>query len=879
MNFIKTQFNKKNALTAIMLVSTLLLSACGEPSEPKKAPLSQFTQQGETYLEQFQFKAAITSAKNAIASYPEKIDGYLILAKIYLQLAQPEASSFVLKKYKNSKNAEYYFLLLESYQKNNKLISANNLIEMNKAILQEQPNRLKKEQAKILLHESDTMGALTLFKELELIEKYKADSLIGQARISALSNDIQVAITLLDRAINYDSKNSEALIFKSYLLINGNNLIEAEKTLSQTLTVLPSADLFTPERINVLQALTEVLTSQGRSSEALLYSRILADEFPEATSINQNYAEATEQYQNKEFGLAKQTLEKILKVVPSHKKSLTLYGVILYIQGDIKGAQKYLNGLVDPEKDSDQLTQLYAMTQLKLDNAVDVLTMLENTIATETSYETLTLYLLAAIDQQQLDKAKSALSRIEKLFPNSDKSALLSANYYSKVKPIDHQKALKVLQQALKNTPDNIHLQTAYLKKLLFLKQDNVAEKYVQQLQAVENSSIETQLLVAKYKLHLKQYQQADKLFNVVLTQQENNISALYGLAQSKQQTENWVEAQNAYRNIILFHPEELKGYQGFIFSQIKRGEEVEAGIKRLPENYDITILSLVLADLELQQNNIQQAKKHIDVASQEVTNNLLPYFKAIQQKINYRLATIALTDKQFNEARKITLGALQKTPDQPDLLLLLAKIEIDSGQINEAQKVIQQLESILPGNPAISIYQADMALAQNNTDEAILILENSWEESSNERVAQKLYLILQRIDKEKAIQFLAQWQKQSPESLAVTINQALSLQERGHNQEALDLYEKVLKQQPNELTSLNNAAWLYFSLNNSRGEEFAQKAFSLAPQNAAITDTYGWILYKAGKIEKAKLLIQKALKLAPNNEEITQHWLEIKDL
>jgi tetratricopeptide (TPR) repeat protein len=879
MNFIKTQFNKKTALTAIILTSTLLLSACGEPTEPKKAPLSQYTQQGNTYLDQFQFKAAIASAQNAIAAYPEKIDGYLVLAKIYLQLAQPEASSFILKKYKNSKNTEYYFLLLESYQKDNKLISANNLIGKHQAILQQQPNRLKKEQAKILLRETDTGTALALFKELESIEKYKADALIGQARVSALSNDFQGAIKLLDRATNSDAKNSEALIFKSYLLINENNLIEAEKTLSLALTILPSSDLFTPERINVLQALGEVLTSQGRSSEALLYSRILADEFPEAASINQNYAEASKQYQNKEFGLAKQTLEKILKVAPSHKKSLTLYGVILYAQGDMEGAQKYLNGLIDPEKDSDKLTQLYAITQLKLDNAVNVLSMLENTITTETSYETLTLYLLAAIDQQQLDKSKFALSRIEKLFPNSDKSALLSANYYSKVEPIDHQKALEILQQALKNTPDNIHLQTAYLKKLLFLKQDNVATKYIQQLQITKNSSVETQLLVAKYKLYRKQYQQAEKLFNAVLAQQENNLTALYGLAQSKQQTENWVEAQNAYRNIILFHPEELKGYQGFIFSQIKRGEEVKAGINRLPENHDANILALVLADLELQKNNIKQAKIHIDVASREITNNLLPYLSTLEQKINYRLAVIALADKKFNEARKITLVTLQKTPEQPDLLLLLAKIEINSGQLNEAQKVIQQLEEMLPENPVISIYQADIASAQNNTDKAIAILENSWKKNSDEKVAQKLYITLQTINKEKAMQFLTQWQKKSPESIAMTVNQAFSLQERGLNQEALELYEKVLKQKPEELTSLNNAAWLYSSLNNNRGEVLAQKAFSLAPQNAAIIDTYGWILYKAGKIEKAKLLIQQALKLAPNNAEITKHWLEIKDL
>ncbi len=866
-------------LTAIILASSVLLTACGEPTAPQKAPLNQYTQQGESYLEQFQFKAAIVAAKNAIVAYPEQVDGYLMLAKIYLQLEQPEASSFILTKYKNSKNSEYYFLLLEAYQKENKLISAKRLIEENNDVLQRQPYRLMKEQAQIHLREQKFEQALALFKTLEKQSKYQADAFIGQAQISALANDIPDAISLLNRAINSDAKNSEALILKSYLLINENNFREAEKTLSLALTVIPSSDIFTPERISILQALTEVLTSQGRSSEALLYSRILADEFPEAASINQNYAQATKQYQNKEFKLAKQTLDKILKIAPGHKKTLTLYGVILYTQGDLKGAQKYLNGIIDPEKNSAKLTQLYAMTQLKLDNSAAVLTMLENIIATENSYETLTLYLLAAMDQQQFDKAKFALNRIEKLFPNSDKAALLSANYYSKVTPADHEKAHAILQNALKNNPTNIHLQTAYLKKLIFLKKDKATQQYIQQLQTTKNNSLETQLLIAKYKLYRKQYQQADKLFSAVLAQQENNLTGLYGLAQSKQQAQNWQATQSAYRNIILFHPKELKGYQGFVFSQIKQALDIEQAHNRLPENHDPAILALVLADAQLQQRNIQQAAVHIEQASQQLLNNLQPYLTDLQKKIDYQRAILALTDKEFNKARKITLTALQGTPEHPLLLILLTKIEIESKQLSEAKKVIKQVEVILPNNPIISIYKAEIALAENDPNKALNILQEEWQVTHNEQVARKRYALLQQRDKQQAVLFLAQWQKQAPESLFVALNNALLLQKKGDEQGALALYEKILAQDPNNLTSLNNAAWLYFITNNNRATELAERAFTLAPKNAAIVDTYGWILYKSGNIEQAKTLIQQAHQLAPRNIDIEQHWLEVKDL
>lgn len=861
-----------------MLASSLLLTACGEPTAPPKAPLSQYTQQGETYLEQFQFKVAITAAQNAIVAYPEQIDGYLMLAKIYLRLGQAEASSFILSEYKNSKNSEYYFLLLESYQKEHKLISAQQLIDENSEALQKQPYRLMKEQAKIRLREHKLEQALTLFKTLEKQPQYQADAFIGQAQISALKNDLPSAISLLNLAIDSDAKNSEALILKSYLQINSNQLQKAEKTLSLALTVLPSSDIFTPERISILQALTEVLTSQGRSSEALLYSRILADEFPEAISLNQDYAQATEQYHNKEFGLAKQTLDKILKIAPGHKKALTLYGVILYSQGDMKGAQEYLNGIIDVEKNSAKLTQLYAMTQLKLDNSGAVLTLLEDIIATEESYETLTLYLLAALDQQQFNKAKLTLSRIEKLFPNSDKSALLSANYYSKINPADHEKAQAILQSALNSAPTNIHLQTAYLKKLIFLKKDKATEQYIQQLQAAESSSLETQLLVAKYKLYSKQYQQAGELFSAVLAQQENNLTGLYGLAQSKQQAQDWQAAQNAYRNVILFHPKELRGYQGFVLNQIKQSLDIEQAYSRLPENYDPAILALVLADAQLQQRNIQQAAVHIEQASQKLENNLHPYFTDLQKRIDYQRAIIALTDKEFNKARKITLTALKSTPEHASLLILLTKIEIESKQLNEAKKVIQQVEAILPNNPILSIYKAEIALAENNSPKALKILQAEWQATHNEQAAQKLYTLLQQIDPPQATLFLEQWQQQAPKSLLLDLNNALLLQKKGDEKGALALYEKVLIQNPNNLTSLNNIAWLYFINNDSRATDLAERAFKLAPKNAAVVDTYGWILYKSGDIEQAKPLLLKAHQLAPSNAEIEQHWLAVKD-
>jgi len=57
------------------------------------------------------------------------------------------------------------------------------------------------------------------------------------------------------------------------------------------------------------------------------------------------------------------------------------------------------------------------------------------------------------------------------------------------------------------------------------------------------------------------------------------------------------------------------------------------------------------------------------------------------------------------------------------------------------------------------------------------------------------------------------------------------------------------------------------------KAEGLAARAYKVAPNNGAVLDTYGWILYKAGKYEQAKPLIKKALELLPDDAEIQKHW------
>ena len=120
------------------------------------------------------------------------------------------------------------------------------------------------------------------------------------------------------------------------------------------------------------------------------------------------------------------------------------------------------------------------------------------------------------------------------------------------------------------------------------------------------------------------------------------------------------------------------------------------------------------------------------------------------------------------------------------------------------------------------------------------------------------------------------EWQNEFPNNLIPTRYKAIFLQEKGEYKQALVIYNAILEKAPNEVVSLNNTAWLSFEAGAPQALSLAERAYKLQPNNAAILDTYGWILFHNGDKNKGKALIEQASKLSPNDKSIQQHLDEV---
>jgi predicted Zn-dependent protease len=84
--------------------------------------------------------------------------------------------------------------------------------------------------------------------------------------------------------------------------------------------------------------------------------------------------------------------------------------------------------------------------------------------------------------------------------------------------------------------------------------------------------------------------------------------------------------------------------------------------------------------------------------------------------------------------------------------------------------------------------------------------------------------------------------------------------------------YQAILASQPDNPLILNNVAWATGELGDPKALSYAEKAFALAPNNAAILDTLGVLLVKRGDLSQGLKSLQQAAQLAPNQSDIRLH-------
>jgi tetratricopeptide (TPR) repeat protein len=93
----------------------------------------------------------------------------------------------------------------------------------------------------------------------------------------------------------------------------------------------------------------------------------------------------------------------------------------------------------------------------------------------------------------------------------------------------------------------------------------------------------------------------------------------------------------------------------------------------------------------------------------------------------------------------------------------------------------------------------------------------------------------------------------------------------------AIKVYERALKENPNFYFAANNLAFLLSETSTkkedlARAKALAEDAIKMQPQEPALVDTLGWVYFRMGDTAQARGLLEQALAAAPDADVLNYH-------
>ncbi len=871
----------KNIAILILTACCVLFVACSDKQEENQEQAKRHISSARVYQEQGQYRAAIIEAKNVVQLTPESPDGYIALARIYNEIGSYAAVQNLLEQVVE-KNPKVATELANSYYLNKKYLTAINTVNTYPAAADNLDD--KQRQAWLVAMANISMGNNEGYEkalaELKSSGGKEADIKYVEASYLISKGEIERAQTTLTELLTADPENLDGLVLMANVNIFLRNLDGAEQHLTKALGLLKKTDIISYRKGKIISLLTDTLIQQGRTSEAYTYQKLLADANPEGSLAQQRFNEAMEYYQQGKFVEAESILRELREQYPNDKNTATLLGLVEYQQGSDKQAGDLFDEFIDPETATPSILQAAALVKFRNNQIEEAIDLLKKAAESQpNNYIVLATYGLALLDRDPTSaEGATTLEKSLALEPKQQRIRIALAKRHLLLEQTEQ--AVAQLQKAYQEQPDDFLIQQSYFKTLL---NDKQTEKLEEEIAAFKNKNPQNSrgyFFAGWYQLQEKNYPVAEQEFEKAIAAAENYEKhfAYAGLAQIYEEQNQPQKAITAWQLALEADPALVVGYSRWFaqMRKLKREEEAFKFVEELEQKTNKWEPSIVLAQMYVGNNQLPAALKHIEVALER--SNGATNIKQIAANL-YRMQGIQLgSQNKLAEARESLMQAVKLFPDNPNYLGSMIEMEITAKNIQEAQNLLDQFVKTPENEAERSFLQGMIRFAEGKGEEGLQLYLASWNAKPMELVADQIYGLYQKAgDKEKAGQFLQEWNEKLPQSPRVPLLMAVTAQSNNDAEQAIGWYEKTVERNPTMPAALNNLAWMYYERKDPRALEYAKKAYEVAPEVAAVADTYGWILVESGNLQQGIELLTKASELDPENQEILNHLKEAK--
>ena len=853
------------------LCALALITACSDNDHTQVA--SSFLQRSEGYQQQGQFRAALIEIRNAIQADPENPLLVVNYARLLIRIGSPNQAEELFKNQRADPDATR-LAYAEALLLQGKYISAQERLadwQQNDAE-QSEYDRLQALQAYLAGKQQSALSQYRAFaneKDTVLSTNQELISLLLQ---SEEDKEAQQRTTLL---LAEHPTDPVLLYYDARLAYNDNRLDHAEAQLTEALFHLPDTDMLLNDKLQVLELLGKVLTSQGRSAEALLYSRVVRNANPEGFIAKQQYKDALAAASIGDLTTAKAAFEDILNQFPDNQQAALLLGLINLEEGDVSTGEALLSNNLDAEIAPVTIIQATALAQTEQGKPKEALAVLQRALlARPDDITLLSLYGVISLNNQQPQQGVQAISKALQLDPSKTRLHLLLAQYY-----VQEKRADMALGQLRKAFTENIKdwSTTGFYLTLLVTEKDTIEAQAVRKRITTEfPSDFSAQWLIATTDFQLGNSQSSISILENLNNQVPDNLKVINALGKLYQQTGKNDLAANMWLHAIKVNPGNTDFIQSLVASKAQSlplDELTDWIIEQAKANPEIALpLHSAAVELLVTQRKLAEAQQ----LGKQYSNSEHPLARITTANIIRGEAFASAESGDWVEALDKVNAAQILVPNNTSLTLLAARIDMQLADYPNALKRLDALLIEQPNNVKVINEKVKLVASNESPEKALAYIKPLWEQQPHNQLAQTYFGLIQRVEPKGLASALDQLLAVEPNNAGALTTLAGISMAKGDNDLARSQYEQALATSPELVPALNNLAWLIRLDNPNLALTYATTAAELAPESPSVLDTYGWILYLNGQKAEALEVLDAALGIDPGNKEISKHRKEV---
>ncbi|MGB2632937.1 MAG: tetratricopeptide repeat protein [Candidatus Acidiferrum sp.] len=488
----------------------------------------------------------------------------------------------------------------------------------------------------------------------------------------------------------------------------------------------------------------------------------------------------------------------------------------------------------------------------------------------------------SGVQTEMVAKAITEYVQVHRLDPGDQEASLWLARLYRLHNEPD--KAEQVLRKMLEDDPGNEAAAEQLTQLLLDESKADEAIKLLEEMTAQSTSATLFDLLGDAYTQN-HDYAKAEVAYRKAVDLDPTELNHLRGLGQTLLSEEKYSEALTVYQKLIDLMPDDSDNYlrMAQIYRELHQLDKAEENLVKARQ-YNPGSLEVLFNEAM-----IYEAQGRYDDAIRVISDAVtgVKAQSTVQPSNRRRLAVLyqelgtLYRDVQNYQAAIYTfqeLGHLGDEEDRRARLLIMETYRL-AKDMPKALQAGKEALAKYPDDPAIKSSLALLLGENQQTDDAVKLLESSLKGTAADR---DTYLNLSQVYEQGRRYPEAEQAARKAESLAsepqdneiAWLLLGAVYDKQKQYDKAEEEFKKALDVNPKNAQVLNYYGYMLADrgVRLDEAHDLIQRAVDQEPFNGAYLDSLGWVYFKQNKLEEAEAMLRKAVEHEPRDPTIRLH-------